>query len=755
MAGKPRVAFQTKVLVPTVLVMALLQIVLMCVVNHRFSAQFTEQALQSLNRARDGFAYSEENRSRAKLQQYQGWASEPKVKSLFTKAEEGGDTFQMTLRNFLQHELIDQLHPAPNFVAYSTPDGKTPVVVTSESLRLAVLAPSITQSVHQALTGEPDVHPVRIGDKVYDLVSIPVTVDGQIAGVLSIGNEIGEQVAREMKQFTTSEIAIICGGRVVASSLADESLFPKIAQIYEQFSDPKGGSHQDPFLGTIHYKCRAEPFEFARSDATSGYLLLSSYEGPLQDLYSTQRMLLAVGLFAILAGSLTVWVIVRKLTRPIRELRDGAEAVGRGDFDHKVDMDSNDECGELAEAFNHMTANLQKSHAELEKTVETLKNTQVQLIQREKLSAIGQFVAGVTHELNNPLTVVIGLAELLQMIDQDAKHKKHLDNIVAGAQRCQKIVKSLLSFARQHPTERKLVNVNDLVEATLTFMQYEMRTSNIDVQRDLAPNLPAISVDPHQVQQVFLNIVNNARQAMESSGTFKATSRRIEKNQIRITFTDTGPGISPDNMKQLFTPFFTTKEVGKGTGLGLSVSYGIVHEHGGNISVESALGKGTSFHIDFPIAAEEQISSEELTDSSFQQPQGNGKRILAIDDEDLILEMIQEVLSSMGYSVDVTTNGETALEWLGEGHYDLILCDWKMPGLNGQQIYERLLVINPEAANRVVFITGDLINYKTREFFSDQNAVCLSKPFSMEEFQEVVTRMTGNSSPSALVNKRN
>src|SRR5207253_4262457 len=135
-------------------------------------------------------------------------------------------------------------------------------------------------------------------------------------------------------------------------------------------------------------------------------------------------------------------------------------------------------------------------------------------------------VAGVTHELNNPLTVVIGMAELLKQIDPDEKHRQHLDTIFAGAQRCQKIVRSLLSFARQHTTERKLVNVNDLVEATLTFMQYEMRTSNIDVQRDLAPNLPAISVDPHQVQQVFLNIVNNARQAMESSGTFKATSRR-------------------------------------------------------------------------------------------------------------------------------------------------------------------------------------------------------------------------------------
>jgi two-component system NtrC family sensor kinase len=746
MAGRPRIPFQTKVLVPTVLVMALLQILLMWVVNERFSMQFTNQALQNLNRARDGFAHSEENRSRAKIQQYQAWASEPKVKSLFLNAAQNAETFKPTLQSFLQHELIDQFRPAPHFVAYTTPDGKTPLVVTSDpALRSAMFGLNMARSVQQALTGESDVHPMRIGAKVYDVVSIPVTVDEQTAGVLSIGDEIGEQAARDMKQFTTSEIAIICGGRVVASSLADESLFRTIVETYDQFAAAKGNKEQEVFLGNIHYKCRAEPFEFAVPDPTSGYLLLASYETALQESYSTQRMLLAVGLCAIIAGSLTVWLIVRKLTKPIRELRDGAEAVGRGDFDHKVNMDSNDECGELAEAFNQMTSNLQRSHAELEKAVDTLKNTQAQLIQREKLSAIGQFVAGVTHELNNPLTVVIGLAELLQMIDPDSKHKKHLDNIMAGAQRCQKIVKSLLSFARQHPTERKLVNVNDLVDATLTFMQYEMRTSNIEVEREFASELPAISADPHQIQQVFLNIVNNARQAMETlpAGKLKVSSARIGNN-IRITFADSGPGISEANVKKLFTPFFTTKEMGKGTGLGLSLSYGIVQEHGGEIHVESTVGKGTSFHIDLPIAvALGHIDSQpETAPFTEQLKKGNGKRILAVDDEEHILELIRDTLSATGYSVDVTTDGQTALDRLHQTKYDLTLCDLKMPGLNGQQIYERLRASNPAAAAKIVFMTGDVINDRTRDFFSSQNAFCISKPFSLHEFQEVVATMS-------------
>src|SRR5207237_1257543 len=180
----------------------------------------------------------------------------------------------------------------------------------------------------------------------------------------------------------------------------------------------------------------------------------------------------------------------RKVTQPLRVLRDSAEAVGRGDFSRRVEVRSRDECGELADVFNRMTANLQSSHEQLEMTVETLKTTQAQLIQSEKLSGIGEFVAGVAHELNNPLTSVMGFSELLERASNNPQQKRHLEMIRKSAQRCQKIVQSLLSFARRHQPERKLSNINELVEAAIDFLQYQLRTSNIEVVTRLAPNLP-------------------------------------------------------------------------------------------------------------------------------------------------------------------------------------------------------------------------------------------------------------------------
>src|SRR5205085_2609756 len=180
-----------------------------------------------------------------------------------------------------------------------------------------------------------------------------------------------------------------------------------------------------------------------------------------------------------------------------------------------VEVKSGDECGELAWVFNQMTENLQRSRQQLEQTVDTLKTTQAQLIQSEKLSGIGEFVAGVAHELNNPLTSVMGFSELLTRADTNPQHKRHLELIHKSAQRCQKIVQNLLSFARRHQPERKLSALNELLEAAVDFLQYQLRTGNIEVILNLDANLPMAMVDPHQIQQVFLNIINNGRQAIE------------------------------------------------------------------------------------------------------------------------------------------------------------------------------------------------------------------------------------------------
>jgi two-component system NtrC family sensor kinase len=468
-------------------------------------------------------------------------------------------------------------------------------------------------------------------------------------------------------------------------------------------------------------------------------------------------MLLVGSAVAIILGTAIVWFLVRKVTQPLRQLRDTAEAVGRGDFSRRVQVASRDECGELAEVFNRMTQNLKSSREQLEMTVETLKATQAQLIQSEKLSGIGEFVAGVAHELNNPLTSVMGFSELLKSSDTNPQHKRYLEMIHKSALRCQKIVQSLLSFARRHQPERKLSSINELVEGAVEILQYQMRTSNIEVTVRLDPRLPRAMVDPHQVQQVFLNIINNGRQAIEAhrpNGWLRISSETCA-DRIRVTFQDSGPGITEDNLSKVFDPFFTTKDVGKGTGLGLSLCYGIIKEHGGTITVGSKPGQGATFVVELPLA--EQGKMVEATPSQPNEPaqatptpmppnpqacdrEGVGKKVLVIDDEEAILQMVRDALSEHGYEVDIASDGESALNQLNRKPYDLALCDWKMPGLNGQQVYERIRASNPRLSERMIFITGDVINDKTEKFLREGKKTCLSKPFSLSEFRAAIGR---------------
>jgi signal transduction histidine kinase len=739
--AKLALSFSAKVLVPVVAVLVVLMAITVGTVNTRMTQQFRVEAARSLATADKVFRHSHDSHTEELGLRYRNLNREPRYKAVFQTGDEL--TIKRLLSDLMEEHRVEVVLYSANVSGALASEKRDPRVSIAQFEAASALV------ISQALQGDARVDTIRVGERLFDVVSIPIVgVSEQTIGALTLGSEIGNDMAHNLRDATQCQIVLLANGKIIASTIPGQDSQERLASLFSDDGADATASHgpgavKETEIAGENYYYLSGKFTSLSSDGKLGYLLLSSNEQPLRGYHSTQETLVVVSSLGILLGTVVVWFLVRRVTQPLRALSQSAEAVGKGDFDQKVEVITNDECGELAAAFNQMTENLKRSREQLESTVETLKTTQAQLIQSEKLSGIGEFVAGVAHELNNPLTSVMGFSELLQRADTDPQHKRYLDMVHKSALRCQKIVQNLLSFARRHKPERKLSNINELVEGAVEILQYQMRTSNIEVVTRLDPHLPKAMVDPHQLQQVFLNIINNARQAIEASqprGCVRINSEATSQS-VRVTFQDNGPGIPEANLSKVFDPFFTTKDAGKGTGLGLSLCYGIVKDHGGTINVRSRPGEGASFSVELPLAphtaeiAKEAQSGNELPLSAHE---GAGKKVLVIDDEDAILQMVRETLSVHGYEVDVARDGESALNRLRQTPYDLTLCDWKMPGLNGEQVYERVRASNPALAERMIFFTGDVINEKTQAFLQERKKVCLTKPFSLSEFRTAV-----------------
>ena len=385
---------------------------------------------------------------------------------------------------------------------------------------------------------------------------------------------------------------------------------------------------------------------------------------------------------------------------------------------------------------------------ELERLYTDLKSTQDQLIQSEKLASLGQLVSSIAHEINNPLTPILGYSQMLlaQPDIEDEKRDRFLQVIHQSADKVRKIVENLLSFARKDKPQREYADVNEILEGAIEFRQYQLNLENIKVVRDFDPELPKTMLDSNQIQQVFTNIILNAYHAMTSSrkheGRLEITSALNDAGMIEVTFKDTGPGVPADIQNKIFDPFFTTKPTGVGTGLGLSVSYGIIKEHDGSIAVESnAQEGGTVFSITLPVLdikdylgvdeEEEHVLQMESADAE------NGRMVMIVEDEELVTALVTGILESDGYGVEVAINGEEALSKVKGAVYDFIVCDIKMPQMNGKEFYRRLKAMDTGLERRILFITGDP-STETLDFIEETGNRFLSKPFKIEEFREVV-----------------
>ena len=354
--------------------------------------------------------------------------------------------------------------------------------------------------------------------------------------------------------------------------------------------------------------------------------------------------------------------------------------------------------------------------------------------QSERLAALGELVSGVAHELNNPLTAILGYAQMLTTLE-GAERDQALTTIEQEALRASRIVRNLLAFARQHRPRVESVDVNAVLRRVAEVRRYSLAMDDVTIEMELG-ELPDLLGDEYQLEQVFLQLVNNAHQAMPEGGAITLGSE-LAGDHARVTVSDTGPGIPDDVAQRVFDPFFTTREVGRGSGMGLSIVYGTVTEHGGRVWIEHAPAGGARFVVELPLAPAEAAPVAPAADRAAPPP-GRGERILVVDDEMPIRMLAREILNTSGYEAEMAASGDEALRKLEEDAYDLVLADVRMPGMDGVELYRRIGERWPLLQRRLIVITGDTESERTATLLREEDVPYLEKPFDTAQLLHAV-----------------
>ncbi len=419
-----------------------------------------------------------------------------------------------------------------------------------------------------------------------------------------------------------------------------------------------------------------------------------------------------------------IWVVLWSKDRPI-----GIMGIASKEDRH---YSSNDE-NLLVAISRQLATTIEKVqlYEETCRAYEDLRRTQEQLLQSEKMSAVGQLISGVAHELNNPLTAILGYAQLLEGAGLDHRSADYVRKLFKQAQRTHRVVQNLLSFARQRKPQKQEVDLCKVLEESLTLREYDLRVNNVSLTREIPEDVPSVVADPHQLEQVFLNVINNALDAMvEGSGSGALKVRVFRKDaHVCVEFDDSGPGIKDPS--RIFDPFYTTKSVGKGTGLGLSICYGIIKEHGGEIVARNREEGGATIEIRL-LASEKPALPEAVTLTRRESLLAG--RVLLVEDEEAVLEFERDVLIGAGAEVTASMSIEDTQDRLRNGSFDVIVMNGRMPGgCSAREMYEWIAKNCPGLEKGLLLTFSTMTDAETRSFLHEHGVPSLAKPFEVAD----------------------
>ena len=469
--------------------------------------------------------------------------------------------------------------------------------------------------------------------------AVPVWNDsGVLVGVLYGGALLNRnyQIVDQVRDLLYGE------GRYKGKELGTATIFQGDLRISTNVRDENGdraiGTRiSDEVYRTVHEKGQVwldrafvvddwyisgyEPIRDHLTGKIVGILYVGMLEAPYVDLRNkVVYSFFGIGVLGVLLVLLLSFFITTGIIRPLREMVGATRKIAEGDLSLELSITSKDEIGQLAESFNHMLVRLKQARQELEdygrileekveERSQQLRKIQAQLMQSEKLASLGRLASGVAHEINSPLTGILTFSHLLmRRLKDNPELQKELELIVRETTRVSIIVRGLLDFARESRPQKRPCNVNELILHTLSLVERQSVFHNIRISKNLDPRVPIILLDANQIQQVFMNVLLNAADAMAGGGTLTISSSQVPGDSfVQVNFSDTGCGIPEENLNKIFDPFFTTKADKKGTGLGLAVSYGIIERHRGRIEVQSEIGRGTIFTIQLPLEISEEV----------------------------------------------------------------------------------------------------------------------------------------------------